>query len=149
MMTIPKLISPFIVCLSMFFTASSAWALGFEINQSKAELDLQYELSVVDHGTGRVTVNLIIDDEGKLKPIESVWLNLSSLDDPHRPDLSISLATTKVDGKLHVRAHLKKELAERAQLQLKTRTNPRTSKQNPLSWYYFPISLAKLLKDKK
>ncbi|QDT44729.1 hypothetical protein Pan241w_48450 [Gimesia alba] len=133
----------------LLFSADVAWAVGFEIGQTKEELKLEYEISVVDHGTGRVTVNLTIADEGKLKPIESVWLNISSLDDPHRPDLSVSLATRKVDGKLHVRAHLKKELAERAQLQLKTWTNPRTGKQEPLTWFYYPISVAKLLKNQK
>lgn len=54
-----------------------------------------------------------------------------------------------MNGKLHVRAHLNKELAERAQLQLKTLTNPRTGKQELLTWFYFPISVAKMLKEQQ
>ncbi|MCA9014281.1 MAG: hypothetical protein KDA77_03010 [Planctomycetaceae bacterium] len=144
-----KLALSLLTFCGLLLSVNATWAIGFQIGQSKEELELKYEISVVDHGTGRVTVNLTIDDEGKLKPIESIWLNISSLDDPHRPDLSVSLATKIVDGKLHVRAHLKKELAERAQLQLKTGTNPRTGKQEPLSWYYFPISLAETIKNQK
>ena len=148
-MSARKYVLSILAFFGLLFSADAAWALGFEIGQSKEELELEYEISVVDHGTGRVTVNLTIADAGKLKQIESVWLNISSLDDPHRPDLSVSLATKKVDGKIYVRAHLKKELAERAQLQLKTWTNPRTGKQEPLSWFYYPISVAKLLKEQK
>ncbi|QDV52862.1 hypothetical protein [Gimesia fumaroli] len=133
----------------LLFTADVAWALGFEISQSKEELNLRYELSVVDHGTGRVTVNLIIDDTGKLQALNSIDLVILSKDGTPRPDLLVSLETKKMNGKLHVRAHLNKELAERAQLQLKTLTNPRTGKQELLTWFYFPISVAKMLKEQQ
>lgn len=133
----------------LLFTADVAWALGFEISQSKGELNLRYELSVVDHGTGRVTVNLIIDDTGKLQALNSIDLVILSKDGTPRPDLLVSLETKKMNGKLHVRAHLNKELAERAQLQLKTLTNPRTGKQELLTWFYFPISVAKMLKEQQ
>ncbi|MCA9020500.1 MAG: hypothetical protein KDA74_10180, partial [Planctomycetaceae bacterium] len=64
-----------------------------------------------------------------------------------RPDLSVSLATSTVDGKTRVRAHMKKELAERAQLQLKTRSDPRTGKLTPLTGYYFSIHVDEFMKD--
>ncbi|WP_339731535.1 hypothetical protein [uncultured Gimesia sp.] len=133
----------------LLLSVTVAWAIGFEIGQSKEELELKYEISVVDHGTGRVTVNLVIADEGKLKPLDSVDLVISSEDGTTRPDLSVSLATRKEDGKLRVRAHMKKELAERAQLQLKTGTNPRTGKPALLAWFYYPISVAELIKKQK
>lgn len=142
-------ILPLILFFGFCFTANSVWAVGFVISQSKEELELQYEISVVDHDTGRVTVNLIIDDTGKLQALNSIDLVILSKDGTPRPDLSVSLETKKMNGKLHVRAHLNKELAERAQLQLKTWTNPRTGKQEPLTWFYHPISVAKLLKDQK
>lgn len=133
----------------LLLSVTVAWAIGFEIGQSKAELELKYEISVVDHGTGRVTLNLVIADEGKLKPLDSVDLVIFSEDGTTRPDLSVSLATRKEDGKLRVRAHIKKELAARAQLQLKTGTNPRTGKQELLAWFYYPIPLAELIKKQK
>jgi len=55
-------------------------------------------------------------------------------------DLSVSLATSKEDGKTVARAHLKKELAQRAELQLKT--HALDSKSSPLTWYYYSIPLA-------
>ena len=49
-----------------------AWALGFELGQTKEELKLKYDVSVKDHGTGRVTIVLKIEDYGRLKPVNSV-----------------------------------------------------------------------------
>jgi len=133
--------------LGLLLTAQDVWAIEFGIGQSKEELGLKYE-SVVDHGTGRVTIVLDIADAGKLKPINSISLYIPEEGTTGRPDLMVSLATTKVDGKTQVRAHMKKELAERAQLQLKTTSDPRTGKPTPLTRYYFTIHVDEFIRDK-
>lgn len=135
--------------LGLMLTVQDAWAIEFGIGQSKEELGLKYELSVVDHGTGRVTIVLDIADAGKLKPINSISLYIPAEGKTGRPDLLVSLATRTVDGKLQVSAHMKKELAERAQLQLKTTSDPRTGKPTPLTGYYFTIHVDEFIKDKK
>jgi|TARA_R110002111_G_scaffold212165_2_gene275468 hypothetical protein len=135
--------------LGLLLTGQHTWAIEFEIGQSKEELGLKYELSVVDHGTGRVTVVLDIADEGKLKPINSISLYIPSEGKTGRPDLLVSLASTTVDGKTKVRAHMIKELAERAQLQLKTRSDPQTGKPTPLTGYYYTIHVDEFIRDEK
>ncbi|WP_291176238.1 hypothetical protein [Gimesia sp.] len=144
-----RLITMLFGLLGLLLTAQDAWAIEFGIGQSKEELGLKYELSVVDHGTGRVTIELEIADAGKLKPINSISLYIPEEGTSGRPDLMVSLATRTVDGKTQVRAHMKKELAERAQLQLKTTSDPRTGKPTPLTGYYFTIHVDEFIKDKK
>jgi hypothetical protein len=134
------------LCVSLFafavvaLVANLAWALGFQLGQSKDELKLKYDLEVQDHRTGRVTAVLKIADEGRLKPLNSVDLVIPGSQKSGYMDLVVSLATSKEDGKLVVRAHLKKELAERAELQLKT--SHLDGKAEPRSWYYYSIPLA-------
>lgn len=127
------------------FTASSAWALGLQLGESKEELKLDYEVSVTDHGTGRVTVVLTIADEGRLKPLRSVDLMVPNDDGNGFVDLSVSVATQEIDGNQVARIHLRKELAQRAQLRLNT--SHLDGKQTPRTWYYHVIPVADYLPD--
>ena len=66
-------------------------------------------------GPFSVTITFTLADEGRLKPLDSVDLSIPSKD-KHKSggfmsDLSLSLATRKVDGKQVASVHLKKELA--------------------------------------
>ena len=136
---------PSLMFAAIVLASNSAWALGFQLGETKEQLKLKYDVSLKDHGTGRVTVNLTIVDEGKLKPLDSVSLVIRSKDGPRFVDLSLSLATRKVDGKLLARVHLKKELAERAEIQL--RTSSLDGKKEALTWYYHVIPIAERLKN--
>lgn len=126
----------FVACV---LTANWAWALGFELTESKDALKLKYEVKVSDHETGRVTAELILADEGRLGPLTAIDLYIPDAKGSGYADLSISLAVRKVDGKQVVTVHLLKDLAERASIQLKTRTLD--GKQQPLTWYYHSIPL--------
>jgi len=128
-----------VVLLGTILSAGLAWGIGFSLGETKEQLGLKYDVALTDHGTGRVTVNLSIADQGKMQPLTAVDLVI-----PSSVDLSVSLAIEEVDGKQVVRAHLKRDLAERAELQLKTRTLD--GKQQPLTWYYHTIPLAEYLK---
>jgi hypothetical protein len=51
--------------LSIFFGAlvldtNLAWALGLQLGETKEQLKLKYDVAAVDHGTGRVTINLTL-----------------------------------------------------------------------------------------
>ena len=146
-MFVRKFRLPSIVFAAIFLAANLAWAEGFGLGETKEQLKLKYDVSVVDHGTGRVTVKLTIADPGRLKPLDSVDLVISNQDGTNFVDLSVSLATRKVDGKLLVRVHLKRELAERAEIQL--RTSSLDGKQEAATWYYHAIPIAEYIKDKK
>ena len=129
-------------------TANPAWAVGFELGETKEQLKLQYDVSATDHGTGRVTVNLTIADAGRLKPLDrGVALVIPSKDGGRYVDLSVGLERRMENGKQIVSVHLTRELAERGQIQLKTDTLD--GKQQPLTWYYHVIPIADYIKDVK
>ena len=140
-----------VMIAALFSTTKLAWAEGFELGETKQQLKLGYEVAVKDHGTGRVTITFTLADDGRLKPLDSIDLSIPSKD-KHKSggfmsDLSLSLATRKVDGKQVASVHLKKELAERAQIQLKTRSLD--GKQEPLTWYYHRIRIVDYLKNEE
>lgn len=128
--------------------ASVAFALGFDLGKTKEQLELEYDVSVVDHGTGRVTISFTLADPGRLKPISSVQLVIPSEEknssDGSLVDLSVSLATREVDGKQLASIHLKKEWAERAEIHLNT--SHLDGKSQPLTWYYHSIPIARYMK---
>lgn len=123
------------------------WALGFELGESKEELRLDYDVSVYDHDTSRVTVVFTLKDEGRLKPITSVDLYIPS-DEKHegggvKSDLTVSIALRE-DGDHQVgRVHLRKDWAERAKIQIKT--GQLDGKKEFATWYYHSIPLKDLV----
>ena len=145
-MNVHKTCLPLVVLAAIVLSANLAWALGLELGESKEQLKLKYDVSVVDHGTGRVTITLTIADEGRLAPLDrGVELLIPSKEGPGYVDLSVSLNRRKVEGKQVVSVHLTKELAERASIQLNTDTLD--GKVAPLTWYYHSIPIARYLKE--
>ena len=137
-----------IVFAAVVLSANVAWALGFRLGETKEQLRLKYDVAVVDHGTGRVTVTLTIADAGRLTPLDSVdlvVLNKENKDGAGPVDLSVALATRDVDGRRSVSVHLTRAMAERAEIQL--RTSSLDGKRLGLTWYYHAIPIAELLKD--
>ena len=96
-------------------SAGVVWALGLKLGETKEQLGLDYEVAVTDHGTGRITVNLTIADQGRLTPLSSVYFVIPGESGNGPVDLSLELGTTEADGKLSTRVHLKKELIARAE----------------------------------
>ena len=144
-MNVRKTCLPLVVLTAIVLAANSAWALGLELSETKEQLKLKYDVSVVDHGTGRVTITLTIADEGRLVPLDrGVELLIPSKEGTGYVDLSVSLNRRKVEGKQVVSVHLTKELAERAAIQLNTDTLD--GKVAPLTWYYHSIPIARYLK---
>jgi len=134
-----------IVLAALVLTAERAWGMGEILGQTKEELKLKYDVSVQDHGTGRVTVVLTLADEGRLKPLDAVELYIPMESGSGSVDLAVALATTKADGKQVARVHLKKEWAERAQIWLTTTTFD--GKQLVMTRYHHVIPFAKYVKD--
>ena len=135
-----------LVFVALVLPASHVWALGLELSESKEQLKLKYEVSLVDHGTGRVTIHVTIADEGRLKPLQNIELAVPGQDGTGYYDLVVSLETRDANGKQSVRAHLSKELAERGSIRLITRTLD--GKQSPATWYFHRIPIAEYIKDK-
>jgi hypothetical protein len=135
----------FMAFATVVSAAGLAWALGYGLGETKEQLKLAYDVSSVDNGADRVSVTLTIADEGRLKPVTSVELAVPSKDETGYYDLSLSLATSHVNGRQVARVQLKRELAERAEFWLKTSTLD--GKTTPLTWYYHVIPIAKYLRS--
>jgi hypothetical protein len=134
----------FVFALGLF-VAAPAHGLGEKLGQTKEQLKLAYEVSCIEHGSGRVTVNLTIADEGRLQPLTGVELVIPGESGTGFVDLSIPLAVRNVDGNRRVDLHLKREWAARAEIQLRTRTLD--GKSEPLTWYYHSIPISQYLKN--
>jgi hypothetical protein len=126
--------------VAALLSANVAWGLGFELSETKEQLKLEYDLSVTDHGTGRVTINLTITNEGRLGPLDGVTLEIPSQDGSGYSDLSVALERREADGKQQYHAHLRKDWADRGAIHLKTHTLD--GKSSPRTWYYHAIPIA-------
>jgi hypothetical protein len=125
-----------------------AWGEGFILGQTKEELKLDYEVAVQDHGTGRVTVVLTLVDEGRLKPLDEVQLVIpgqeTETDGRRYMDLVVSVDMQRTDdGRRMGRVHMRRELAERAEIQLNTHTMD--GKCDPMTRLHHKVPLAKYL----
>jgi hypothetical protein len=143
----PRRSSIAFVVVALVVTAGQVWGLGFILGQTKEELKLQYDVSVYDHKTGRVTVTITITDDGRLNPIESIDLHFPSADKHvgggNMSDLSLSLATRQDGGKRTARVHLRKEWAQKAELWLTTSTMD--GKYDPMSRQHFIVPVGKYM----
>ena len=83
---------PVVIFMALVLSASLVWAIGFQLSETKAQLQLKYDLAVVDHGTGRVSVTLTLLDEGRLKPLRNVDLVIPNTDGSGTVDLSLPIA---------------------------------------------------------
>jgi hypothetical protein len=133
---------------AVVWVSGRALGIGFILGETKEELKLKYELSVQDHGTGRVTAVLTLADEGRLKPLDEVQLVIpgeeKNADGSHWMDLVVSIDMKEIeDGKRVGRVHIRKELAERAEIQLNTHTMD--GKLDPLTRLHHVIPLAKYM----
>ncbi|WP_397568199.1 hypothetical protein [Schlesneria sp. T3-172] len=136
-----------VIIAAFAIPASCAFALGFRLGESKDELNLKYDLSVYDHDTGRVTVKFTLKDEGRLKPVTSVDLHIASDEKNERggfkSDLTMSMSLREVEGNRVAQIHIRKDWAERAEIQIKT--GHLDGKQEPLTWYYHAVPLKDLV----
>jgi hypothetical protein len=136
--------------------AGRAWGLDFGLGETKEELKLKYDIAVEEHSfegasTGRVTVVLTLADEGRLKPLDGVQLDIrgqeKNRDGSYPMDLVLLIDMREAnDGKRVGRVHLRKDLAERAVIRLNTRTmDGKTT--NLTGGMYHAIPIAKYLKS--
>ena len=126
-----------------------ASAIGFILGESKEELKLDYDLSVTDHGTGRVTLVFTLADEGRLAPLDEVQLAIpaedKNEDGGHWMDLVVSIDMLKTEGGKFVgRVHLRKAWAERAEIRLNTHTLD--GKVDPFTRLHHVIPVAEQMK---
>ena len=145
---LPRCVAVMLTAGILIWLSSRALGIGFIVGESKEELKLKYDVTVQDHGTGRVTAVLTLEDEGRLKPLDEVQLVIPGQekqpDGGYWMDLVVSLDMVKTDdGKRVGRVHILRTLAERAEIQLNTHTMD--GKLDPLTRLHHVIPLAKYL----
>lgn len=138
------------VMAAVVLTGGAAWGMGFILGQTKEELKLKYDVAVQDHGTGRVTVVFTLSDEGRLKPLDEIQFVVpgqeKNKDGGRWMDLVVSLDMVKTDGGKRVgRVHIRKDLAERAEIWLNTHTMD--GKMDPLTRLHHVIAVGRYMKN--
>jgi hypothetical protein len=125
-MFIRKSSLPAVAFMALLAFACAARAVVGVLNESKEQLKLQYDVAVRDSGKGSVSVTFTLADEGRLKPIFDIGLYVPAekvdKDGGRYADLFLSLATRMVDGKKVASFDLRKDWAQRAEIQLMTVT---------------------------
>lgn len=149
-MLMRNLCLPLLMLAALILAADRASALSFALRETKEELKLQYEVTVHDHGNGRIGVEFKLTDEGRLKPLESLTLNIPSWeknkDGSYSYDLVVQLELKKSnDGKRRAGFEIRKDWAERAEIWLMTSSID--GKRIAMTGNYHVIPLAKYLKD--
>ena len=138
------------VLAAFLLSADRAWAMGEILGETKEELKLQYDVMVHDHGNGRVTVEFTLADEGRLKPVDGVELDIPAQEKEkgggYSMDLAVPMELKKSnDGKRVARFEIRKDWAERAQIWLTT--NWFDGKQLVMTRYHYVIPVAKYLNN--
>src|SRR6266567_5435317 len=109
-----------IILLAAALTASVASGLRQPLTESKDQLKLKYDVAVTDCGNGRVMITLTLSDEGRLKPLDAVELCVNGKDNSGQPEVWLSMAIRKDNGKQTTSVELMRDLAQRADLYLLT-----------------------------
>lgn len=103
---------------------SRSWAHWYALGPSKDEWGLKYDGEVKDANGDKLSVHFTIADQGRLKPIHSVFVMAFSNPDRTGEQLvktPISMKPTE-DGKLTGQAEVAKKFADRAMIRIFTMT---------------------------
>ena len=150
MLIVRRLHLSLVLLTVLILAPGRAWAIGEILGQTKEELKLKYDLSMQDHGTGRVTLVFTLADAGRLEPLDEVQLRVPGSRDEQRHgghwmDLVVTVEMTELDGGKRVcRMHMLKEWAERAEIWMNTHTID--GKTDPLTRLHHIIPIDKYLK---
>ena len=143
-MSVRKLCLSPLVLAALVLAPPLAWAEGLGLGETKEELKLKYDVTATDYGSGFVTLQFTITDQGRLAPLDrGVEMVVPGMGGSG-VDFALQLESRKPDGKPAFTIQLRREQAERAEILLKTGTLD--GKQEPLTWYFHRIPVAQYLK---
>ena len=144
-MSVRKLCLPPLVLAALVLAPALAWAEGLGLGETKEELKLKYDVTATDYGSGFVTLQFTIADQGRLAPLDRGVELVVPGKGGSGMDLALTLPARKPDGKPVFTIQLRREQVERAEITLKTATLD--GKQEPLTWYFHRIPVAQYLKS--
>lgn len=139
-----------LVVIAVVLVTSRSWAHWYELGPSKDEWRLKYDVKVDAANGDNLIVHFTLADQGRLKPIHSVFVMAFS--NPNRTGknlvkTSISMKPTE-DGKLIGQVEVEKKYADRAVIRIFTMTvDGRSQMAGPMAGArYYDIPLKKFLK---
>lgn len=138
----------FVIAVALM--TSTSWAHWYQLGPSKDEWGLKYDGSVQPAKGDKVVVEFTISDQGRLKPIHSVFVMAFSNPDRTGTNLvktPIAMKLTE-DGKLTGQVEVGKKFADRAVVRIFALTvDGRSQLDGPMAGArYFDIPLKKLRK---
>jgi hypothetical protein len=138
-----------LVAIAVVLMTNPSWAVWYALGPSKDEWGLKYDVDV-DASGDKLIVHFTLADQGRLKPIHSVFVMAFSNPDRSGTNLvktSITMKPTE-DGKLTGQVAVGKEFADRAVIRIFTLTvDGRSQMAGPMAGArYYDIPLKKFLK---
>lgn len=139
-----------LVVIAVVLMTSRSWAHWYALGSSKDEWGLKYSGEVDAANGDKLIVHFTIADQGRLKPIHSVFVMAFSNPDRSGTNLVKAPITMKPteDGKLTGQVEVGKEFADRAVIRIFTLTvDGRSQMAGPMAGArYYDIPLKKFLK---
>lgn len=139
-----------LVVIAIVLMTSRSWAHWYALGPSKDEWGLKYDGEVDATKGDKLIVHFTIADQGRLKPIHSVFVMAFSNPDRTGTNLVKTAITMKPteDGKLTGQVEIGKEFADRAVIRIFTLTvDGQSQMAGPTAGArYFDIPLKKFLK---
>mgnify|MGYP003337524107 FL=1 len=113
-----------VAIITVVLTTSYLWAHWYNLGPSKDEWGLKYDVQVESGNADKLLVRITIADQGRLKPIHSVFVMAFSNPDRTGTNLVKSPVTMKPteDGKLAGQIEVSKAYADRAVIRIFTMT---------------------------
>lgn len=146
---LPRATSLFVVIAVVLMTGRS-WAHWYALGPSKDEWGLKYDGEVDTAHGDKLIVHFTLADQGRLKPIHSVFVMAFSNPDRTGTNLVKTPITMKPteDGKLTGQVDVRKEFADRAVIRIFTMTvDGRSQMAGPTAGArYYDIPLKNFLK---
>ncbi|SFJ42093.1 hypothetical protein [Planctomicrobium piriforme] len=144
-----RLATALLVVVAVVLMSSRSWAHWYGLGPSKDEWGLKYDGEVDAANGDKLIVHFTIADQGRLKPIHSVFVMAFSNSDRTGTNLvktSITMQPTD-DGKLTGQVEVGKEFADRAVIRIFTLTvDGRSQMAGPTAGArYYDIPLKKFL----
>lgn len=126
-------------------------AEGLRLADTKEQLRLNYDVSVVDHGDRHLAVVVRIADAGRLKPLTGVDLviRMSPVSGSRNNDVELCAPlaiSSKDNGAIEARVDLVEGLVARAEMCLKSPNLDGVHETRSLKWYYHAIPLVEYIK---
>jgi len=139
-----------LVLIAVVLMTSRSWAVWYALGPSKDEWGLKYNVEVDSGKEDKLNVHFTLADQGKLKPIHSVFVMAFSNPDRTGTNLVKTPITIKPaeDGKLTGQVEVAKEFADRAVIRIFTMTVDGRSQMSgsTAGARYYDIPLKKFLK---